>query len=164
MIERRIYQLRGQRVMVDADLAELYQVETGALTRAVKRNLERFPADFMFQLTADEWEALRCQTGISNDKASDERMSQRPGRRRYLPYVFTEQGVAMLSSVLRSARAIQVNIGIMRAFSRLRKSACPPMPTLPSGWRRWIGSCRIINNRWASSLVRCKDRSIQCWR
>ncbi len=112
MIERKIYLLRGQKVMLDSDLAELYGVETKALNRAVKRNGTRFPADFMFQLTAAEAESLRCQFGTSNDSR---------GGRRYLPYVFTEQGVAMLSSVLNSERAIQVNIAIMRAFVKLRE-------------------------------------------
>lgn len=110
-VQRAILVLRGHRVMLDADLAELYGVETGALVRAVKRNLERFPDDFMFQLSAAEFENLRSQSGISRSW----------GGRRYLPYVFTEQGVAMLSSVLHSPRAVQVNIEIMRAFVRLRE-------------------------------------------
>jgi len=98
--------------MIDSDLAALYRVTTSALNRAVKRNLERFPDDFMFQLTSEESDSLRCQTGISNEQR---------GGRRYLPYAFTEQGVAMLSSVLRGERAVQVNIAIMRAFVRLRQ-------------------------------------------
>jgi hypothetical protein len=110
-IERAILALRGQRVLLDADLAALYGVETKALNRAVKRNLSRFPADFMFRLTKAETSGLRCQFGTSKD----------PGGRRYLPYAFTEQGVAMLSSVLHSQRAVRVNIGIMRAFVRLRQ-------------------------------------------
>jgi hypothetical protein len=109
-IENAIHQVRGLRVMLDESLAELYDVETGALVRAVKRNPERFPEDFMFQLTEEEFQTLRCQTGISIGR----------GGRRYRPYAFTEQGVAMLSSVLRSSRAIEVNIEIMRAFVRLR--------------------------------------------
>jgi len=111
-IERAILLLRGHKVMLDADLATLYEVETRALVQAVKRNLERFPEDFMFQLDAEELEALRSQSVISNA----------PGRggRRYAPYAFTEQGVAMLSTVLNSPRAIAVNIEIMRAFVRLR--------------------------------------------
>ena len=109
-IERAIVVLRGHRVMLDADLAVLYQVETKALVRAVKRNIARFPTDFMFQLTDDEFEVLRRQFGTSSAW----------GGRRYLPYAFTEQGVAMLSSVLHSKRAVQVNIEIMRAFVRLR--------------------------------------------
>jgi phage regulator Rha-like protein len=112
VIERKIYLLRGQKIMLDSDLAGLYGVETKALNRAVKRNSARFPADFMFQLTVEEAESLRCQIGTSNE---------RRGGRRYLPYVFTEQGVAMLSSVLKSERAIQVNIAIMRAFVKLRE-------------------------------------------
>ena len=113
LIASRIYLIRGVKVMLDRDLAELYGVETGALNRAVKRNAERFPEDFMFQITGEEAELLRCQTGIS-----------KPGRggRRYLPYAFSEQGVAMLSSVLNSKRAIEVNIAIMRTFVQLRKT------------------------------------------
>ena len=110
-IQRAILLIRGQKVLLDADLAELYGVETKALVRAVKRNSERFPADFMFQLSAEEFEDLRCQFGTSSSW----------GGRRYAPYVFTEQGVAMLSSVLRSPRAAAVNIEIMRAFVRLRE-------------------------------------------
>jgi hypothetical protein len=100
--------------MLDEDLAELYGVETGALTRAVRRNIDRFPGDFMMQLSGDEWSDLRSQIGISKEGR---------GGRRYRPYVFTEQGVAMLSSVLRSKRAVAVNIEIMRAFVELRRLA-----------------------------------------
>lgn len=110
-IDRSILVLRGQKVMLDADLAALYEVETRILVRNVKRNADRFPADFMFQLSREEYESLRSQIGISNGR----------GGRRYLPYAFTEQGVAMLSSVLNSPRAIRVNIEIMRAFVRLRQ-------------------------------------------
>jgi len=110
-IEQKILLIHGHKVMLDSDLAELYGVQTKALTRAVKRNLDRFPGDFMFQLTPDEVEDLRRQFGTSKGR----------GGRRYLPYVFTEQGIAMLSSVLRSKRAVQVNIMIMRAFVRLRE-------------------------------------------
>ncbi len=105
--------LRSQRVLLDADLATLYGVETGALVQAVKRNATRFPEDFMFQLTAVEWIALRSQSVILKNG--------RGHHRKYLPYAFTEQGVAMLSSVLRSERAIAVNIQIMRAFVRMRE-------------------------------------------
>ncbi len=103
--------IRGHKVMLDADLAKLYGVETGALTRAVRRNVGRFPQDFMFQLTEQEFNDLRCQFGTSSNW----------GGRRYPPYAFTEQGITMLSSVLRSTRAVQVNIEIMRAFVRLRQ-------------------------------------------
>jgi hypothetical protein len=109
-IENCIYLLRGQRVMLDEDLAMLYGVTTKILNKSVKRNERRFPADFMFRLTTREFENLRFQFGTS-----------RWGGRRYPPYAFTEQGVAMLSSVLNSKRAIQVNIEIMRAFVRLRQ-------------------------------------------
>ena len=112
-IEQCIYQVRRHKVMLDSDLAMLYGVETKALVRAVKRNISRFPADFMFQLSKVEYESfLRCQIGTSKDGR---------GGRRYLPYVFTEQGVAMLSSVLRSRRAVEVNIAIMRTFVKLRE-------------------------------------------
>jgi hypothetical protein len=109
-IEQIILLIHGHRVMLDADLAELYEVVTKAFNRAVTRNMERFPDDFMFRLTKKEYEGLRYHFGTS-----------RWGGRRYLPYVFTKQGVAMLSSVLRSKRAIQVNIAIMRAFVQLRE-------------------------------------------
>jgi len=117
LIGSRILTLREQRVMIDADLAELYGVPTKALVQAVKRNLPRFPSDFMFQLTAEEFAALRSQTVTSN--------ATPPGRggRRTAPYAFTEQGVAMLSSVLSSPRAIAVNIEVMRTFVRVRQLA-----------------------------------------
>lgn len=114
IIGSRILTLREQRVMLDADLAELYGVQTKVLVQAVKRNLDRFPDDFMFQLDADEFAALRSQTVTSNTGR---------GGRRTAPYAFTEQGVAMLSSVLGSARAIAVNIEIMRTFVRVRSLA-----------------------------------------
>ena len=111
-ITQAILLIRGHKVMLDADLAALYGVTTAAIVQAVKRNAERFPADFMFQLTAAEAVRLRSQTVISKHAH---------GGRRTQPYAFTEQGVAMLSSVLRSPRAIQVNVEIMRAFVRLRQ-------------------------------------------
>lgn len=119
-IGEKIFVIRDEKVMLDSDLAELYGVETGTLNRAVKRNIERFPEDFMFQLAQEEFDALRCQFGTSNLR-SQFGISKKKGGRRYLPYVFTEQGVAMLSSVLRSKQAAQVNIEIMRAFVRLRE-------------------------------------------
>jgi hypothetical protein len=112
LIESRIYLIRGQKVLLDSDLAILYQVETKVLNQAVRRNRDRFPEDFMFQLTRKEHEALRSQIVTSNEGR---------GGRRYRPYVFTEQGVAMLSGVLTSPRAIEVNIAIMRTFVRLRQ-------------------------------------------
>ena len=118
-IESQIFLIRGQKVMLDEDLAALYEVETKELNRAVKRNIERFPDDFMFQLTADEFANLRFQFDTSSLKSQIG--TSRWGGRRYPPYAFTEQGVSMLSSVLRSTRAIQVNIAIMRAFVRLRQ-------------------------------------------
>jgi hypothetical protein len=125
-IEQAILVLRGHKVMLDVDLAVLYGVETKALNRAVKRNSERFPDDFMFQLTEDEVAILRRQFGTSNSEGTSALRSQfgtskGRGGRRYPPYAFTEQGVAMLSSVLRSKRAVQVNVQIMRTFVKLRR-------------------------------------------
>ena len=111
-IAAQIYLIRGQSVMLDADLASLYGVETKNLNKAVSRNQDRFPDDFMFHLTTEEWDALRFQIGTSNTGR---------GGRRYAPRVFTEQGVAMLSSVLRSKRAASVNVAIMRTFVRMRR-------------------------------------------
>jgi len=112
-VESRIHELRGQRVMLSSDLAELYGVPPKALVQAVKRNAERFPPDFMFQLAAAEWRILKSQIVTSSWG----------GARRARPYAFTEQGVAMLSGVLRSARAVAVNVEIIRAFVRLRRAA-----------------------------------------
>jgi hypothetical protein len=114
LIQSRILTLRKQRVMLDADLAELYGVQTKVLVQAVKRNLVRFPSDFMFQLSSDEFADLKSQTVTS---------STGHGGRRTAPYAFTEQGVAMLSSVLGSSRAVAVNIEIMRTFVRVRALA-----------------------------------------
>jgi len=110
IIENKIYILRGKKVILDSDLSSLYGVETKVLKRAVKRNIERFPDDFMFELNKEEMEILRCQFGTSSY-----------GGRRYLSYAFTEQGVAMLSSVLNSKKAIRVNIQIIRTFYKLRE-------------------------------------------
>jgi hypothetical protein len=110
-IERAILFIRGEKVMLDSDLAEIYGVETGALNRAVKRNASRFPTDFMFQLTAEEAANLRCQFGISSSY----------GGRRYLPYAFTEHGALMLANVLNSERAAQASVQVVRAFVRLRQ-------------------------------------------
>jgi len=107
LVARKIYSIRGRRVMLDSDLAQLYQVETKALNRAVKRNADRFPEDFMFQLTGEEATNLRCQIRASGSGY---------GGRRYLPYAFTEHGVAMLSTALHSPRAVQMSIFIVRAF------------------------------------------------
>jgi hypothetical protein len=111
LLAKMVHLVRGEKVLLDMDLAKLYEVETGALNRAVKRNLERFPEDFMFQLAPQEWDHLKCQIGIASGH----------GGRRAQPYAFTEQGVAMLSSVLRSSRAIEVNMAIMRTFVQLRR-------------------------------------------
>lgn len=111
-IEHAILLIRGQKVMLDRDLARLYGVETKNLNKAVSRNLDRFPSDFMFQLTAEEHDSLRFQFGTL----------KRGQHSKYLPFVFTQEGVAMLSGVLRSPRAVQVNVAIMRAFVRLRET------------------------------------------
>lgn len=122
VIEKRIFLIRGQNVMLDSSLAELYGVETKVLNQAVKRNRERFPKDFMFRLTKEESGNLRSQNDPSSLRSQSVTLKSRRGRhRKYLPYVFTEQGVAMLSSVLNSKRAIQVNIAIMRVFVNVRK-------------------------------------------
>ena len=131
-IQQRIHEIRGQRVMLDFDLAQAYGVETRRLNEQVKRNIERFPEDFMFQLTRGEWEILKSQIVTSNVIETEEDSSLRSqnatlknGRgqhKKYLPYAFTELGVAMLSSVLRSPIAIQVNIGIMRTFFQMRQA------------------------------------------
>lgn len=113
-IKTRIYDIRGLKVMLDSDLAELYEVEVKYLKRQVNRNIERFPKDFMFELTHEEYNSLRCQFGTLK--------SGRGQHAKYLPYVFTEEGVAMLSGVLRSKTAIQVNINIMRAFVLIRQT------------------------------------------
>lgn len=110
LIQNKIYEIRGQRVMLDFDLAEMYETETKRLKEAVRRNIDRFPDDFMFKLSNDEYENLRTQFATSNR-----------GGTRYMPFAFTEQGVAMLSSVLNSKKAIQVNIAVIRAFVVLRQ-------------------------------------------
>ena len=114
-IQSKIYEIRGQRIMLDRDLAELYQVTTGNLNKAVKRNIRRFPPDFMFQLTKEEWDSLRFQFGIIE--------TGRGKYTKYLPHAFTEQGLAMLSGILTSDIAIDVNISIMRAFVAIRRIA-----------------------------------------
>lgn len=112
IIENKIYFIRGHKVMLDEDLAKLYEVETRILNRNVKRNIERFPEEFMFQLTDEEWKVLISQIGISNKGR---------GGRQKLPYVFTEHGILMLSNVINSKRAIAVSIQIIKIFNRLRK-------------------------------------------
>lgn len=127
IIQSKIYEIRGCRVMLDSDLAALYQVETKALKQAVKRNLDRFPDDFMFELTKEETECLRSQI-VTLEKGADDKtnlrsqtVTSRWGGSRYQNFVFTEQGVAMISSVLRSDTAVKVNISIMRAFVLMRQ-------------------------------------------
>ena len=125
-IENKIYIIRGERVMLDFDLASLYEVETKVLNQAVKRNMERFPEDFMFRLSASEWDSMRSQIvtayeEIPNTSSQIVMISQNKRNNSITPYAFTEQGVAMLSGVLRSERAINMNIAIMRAFVDVRK-------------------------------------------
>ena len=121
-IQNRIYEVRGFRVMLDRDLAELYETETKRITEAMKRNHRRFPGDFMFQLTLKEWRTLRSQFATSNAETSARIESDKDskGGTRYLPYAFTEHGVAMLSGVLNSEKAIQMNLAIIRAFIEMR--------------------------------------------
>jgi len=125
-IQNRIYEIRGERVMLDYDLAALYEVETKALNQAVKRNIKRFPKDFMFRLTVSEWQSIRSQTvtasgPVKNMRSQTVTASQSKRNTQVTPYAFTEQGVAMLSGILNSNRAIQMNIAIMRAFVEIRR-------------------------------------------
>ena len=116
LIQSKIYEIRGQRVMLDFDLAQMYGTETKVLKQAVKRNIKRFPTDFMFELNKEEFEFLRSQFVTSNQR----------GGTRYMPFAFTEQGVAMLSSILNSEVAIEININIMRAFVAVRRLISNP--------------------------------------
>lgn len=127
-IQNRIYEVRGERVMLDKDLAQLYEIETKALNLAVKRNFKRFPIDFMFQLTKEEYDSLRFQFETlknTDNSLSPQIASLKPAGRgqhsKYLPYAFTEQGIAMLSGLLNSDIAINMNIAIMRAFVEIRR-------------------------------------------
>ncbi len=126
-IQNRIYEIRGERVMLDFDLAALYEVETKVFNQAVKRNIKRFPVDFMFRLTSDEWEDVRCERESlfkQHEPLRSQIVTLKVGRgqhTKYLPFAFTEQGVAMLSGVLNSDRAINMNIAIMRAFVEIRR-------------------------------------------
>lgn len=126
-IQNRIYEIRGERIMLDRDLASLYEVETKVLNQAVKRNTKRFPKDFMFQLTKEEFEDLRFQfeTSKNNNSLRSQIVTLKTGtgqHSKYLPFAFTEQGVAMLSGVLNSDKAINMNIAIMRAFIQIKKA------------------------------------------
>lgn len=124
LIQSKIHTLRGERVMFDFDLAELYEVPTKALNQAVKRNIERFPQDFMFQLDLEEWQNLRSQIVNSNERWSQIVTTSKKYRGdAYAPFAFTEQGVAMLSGILHSAKAVQVNVSIMRTFVAMRRYA-----------------------------------------
>jgi hypothetical protein len=128
LIQNKIYEIRGQKVMLDFDLAELYEVQTKVLNQAVKRNLQRFPIDFMFRLTSMEWETMRsliattCENN-KNMRSQNVTTSQKKRNISATPYAFTEQGLAMLSGILNSDKAIKVNIAIMRAFVFIRQYA-----------------------------------------
>ena len=178
-IRSRIHEIRGQRVMLDFDLAAMYGVEVKALNQAVKRNIERFPEDFMFQLTKGEWEILRSQivtANLTENQTDDALRSQivtiksgdnqendalrsqivtikngRGEHKKYMPYAFTEQGVAMLSSVLRSPLAIQVNIGIMRAFVTMRHA--PTAVALPIKLSELEGAIEDLRRRVDAIMV-----------
>jgi hypothetical protein len=158
-IERRIYLIRGQRVMLSPDLAELYEVETRALVQAVKRNLERFPDDFMFQLTDSEYQNLKSQIVISSWG----------GARRANPYAFTEHGVAMLSAVLRSERAVKMSILIVRAFVKLReilvthKDLARKIEKLEAGQKRQASVIAIVAGE-VSSLAERVDKELRKFR
>ncbi|MBI4536861.1 MAG: ORF6N domain-containing protein [candidate division NC10 bacterium] len=121
-VESLVVTLRGERVILDADLARIYGVTTGALNRAVKRNLERFPEDFVFQVKAEKLSALRCQSGISKEAPDAGVVRVGRGGRRYLPYAFTEHGALMAANVLSSARAIQMSVLVIRVFVRMRQT------------------------------------------
>jgi hypothetical protein len=125
IIQNKIFELRGQKIMLDYDIAEMYEIQTKNLNLAVKRNIERFPLDFMFQLTKDEWNSLRLQIETSNNplRLQSETLKSKRGGTRYMPYAFTENGVAMLSGVLHSSKAIEVNLSIIRAFIQIRNFA-----------------------------------------
>ncbi len=125
-IQNRIFTIRGMQVMIDSNLAEMYQVTTGRLNEQVKRNIERFPEDFMFQLKNDEWENLKSQNAILKTdtdslRSQNATLNKRGKHRKYLPFVFTEQGISSLSGVLKSDMAVKINIAIMRAFVQMRK-------------------------------------------
>ena len=144
-IKNMIYTIRGQQVMLDSDLAMLYQVETGVVNRAVKRNKERFPEDFCFQLTEEEF--LRCQIGISKTEGTERR-----GGRRYMPYVFTELGISMLSSILRSDVAVFVSIGIMRAFVEISNFLMDNVGSETS--------IRNVSNKLTSGTYKTNDKTV----
>jgi hypothetical protein len=171
-IERSILIVRGQKVLLDEQLAAFYGVETKRLIEAVKRNIDRFPKDFMFRLDVDEWDILRSQFATSNLRSQTViSSSARHGGRRFVPYAFSEQGVAMLSSVLRSPRAVEVNIQIMRAFVRLRqllslhKELAARLRSSSSKWPSVIRSSMCSSRRsfdyWSNCFRRHRRRGSQ---
>lgn len=149
LIQSKIYTIRGQRVMLDRDLAEMYGVETRVLNQAVKRNLERFPSDFMFQLSNAEFENWKSQIVISNIEGEDlksQNVTSSWGGIRKLPYAFTELGVAMLSSVLNSKTAVQINMGIMRAFVTIRQALAYPQADRYEELKQYMDEILIDQN------------------
>ena len=150
MVKSKIYTIRGQKVMLDFDLAQMYEVKTGSLNQSLKRNIERFPEDFMFQLNEDEWEEWKSRYVTSNsieNKDNQNLLSQIVTakslmKKRFLPYAFTKLGVSMLSSVLKSKIAIQRNITIMRAFVLFSELISNPMPDSNSELRAEIKALR----------------------
>ena len=160
-IQSKIYEIRGQRVMLDFDLAELYQVETKRLKEAVRRNIERFEGDdFMFVLSEKEYEILRTQ--IATSSLTSQNASSNWGGRRYMPFAFTEMGVAMLSSVLRSETAIRVNRAIMRAFVAMRNykpKSRQNWPKFGQNWHYWSGLMQTMPKRSAICRRICARNS-----
>lgn len=152
-IQQKIFEIRGQSVMLDFDLAALYEVETKYLKRAVRQNRKRFPSDFMFELTKDEFETLRCNFSTSNKR----------GGTRYMPFAFTEQGVSMLSGILNSDKAIKMNIAIMRAFIALRKFAIQYKDILEQldGLREKIGGHDAQLNNIYEALENMLDKKVE---
>jgi hypothetical protein len=152
-IQQKIFEIRGQKVMLDFDLAALYEVETKYLKRAVRQNIKRFPSDFMFELEKDEFESLRCNFSTSNKR----------GGTRYMPFAFTEQGVAMLSGILNSDKAVMMNIAIMRAFIALKKFAIQYKDILEQldGLKEKIGSHDVQLNQIYEALENMLDKNAE---
>lgn len=161
-IESRIFVIRGQKVMLDADLAELYGVETKVLNQAVKRNLDRFPDDFMFQLSTEEFANLKSKIGISSLRSQIVTSNIPSGRggRRHLPYVFTEHGALMLGNVLKSARAVEVSLMVVRAFVHLRELASTHKELWIKQLAIRLGCKRPQPSRWLSQKLNQLERKV----
>lgn len=171
-IQQKIFEIRGQKVMLDFDLAELYHVETKVLNQTVKRNIERFPVDFMFRLRKEEWISMRSQIVTTYAETSDNQDtnrsqivtgSQKHRSKSYLPFVFTEHGVTMLASILRSDTAVKMNIAIVRAFIALRKFAIQYKEILEQldGLREKIGSHDTQLNQIYEALENMLDKKAE---